>query len=200
MKIGDVKVAEDKLEKKFLGKNPFIKGLNINVNKIPIKNVYKSTGEKASDGSIIQEQVYSKADAMPFTKYYISSELRKIRSLITPRGKELLLWIMDELEAGKDYVEVNRKRYMKELHIKSLNTYKTAVSDLVRYGIIALTLKQDVFWINPEFMFRGSRVRKYRDNITTTLVDDTEYPDNEYINDLRNAYTKESTSENTTEE
>lgn len=185
MKIGNVTAVENALEKKFLGRNPFIKGLTINVNKIAIKNVYKSSGDKACDGSIIQEPVYSKADSTPFTKFYIGSELRKIRSLITPRGKELLLWIMDELEAGKDYVEINRKRYMKELHIKSLNTYKTAVSDLVRYGIIALTLKQDVFWINPEFLFRGSRVRKYKSNTIITLVDEEDYPDNDYLNNIR---------------
>jgi len=187
MKLKSVTKEKGTEIKIYLGVNPFIRGFVIPVNKITIKNQYKSSGETDNEGNIIFEDVVVTAEATPFTKFYITSENRKIRNGLSLRAKELLLWLMDELEPGLDYIKVNKQRYMKELNIKSVNTYKEAIKDLVRYDMIAFTVQPNIFWINPEYIFRGDRLKKYPNKLSVKekAADKEEYSNSEELNKTR---------------
>ena len=54
---------------------------------------------------------------------------------------------------------------MQEVGIKAINTYNEAIKELIRYGLIKDTKAVDTFWINPEFIFNGNRVKKYPKNV-----------------------------------
>jgi hypothetical protein len=54
---------------------------------------------------------------------------------------------------------------MQENKISSLNTYKDAIKELIKYGFVNSTTVQDVYWINPEFFFKGDRLKKYSSNV-----------------------------------
>lgn len=166
MKTKDFIKQEKREIERFLGVNPFVKHLVIPINNITLKNQFKFTGETDKEGNKLVDTITVKAEATGFTKLYITAENRKLISLITQRSKDLLLWIMYELEAGFDYVEINSKRYMKEAGIKSVNTYKEAIKDLIRYDIIARTRDDKVFWINPEYLFRGDRIKKFPNKVS----------------------------------
>jgi hypothetical protein len=71
---------------------------------------------------------------------------------------------MFEIDAGEDYLWINRERCLTENDI-SLNTYKKAIDELIKNGLITYTTVKDIYWINPNFFFHGDRVRKYKDNV-----------------------------------
>lgn len=98
-------------------------------------------------------------------KVYTKSEHRLFVSKLSPGAKSLFLWLIYEVEAGKDYLWINKQRYMEENSIASINTYKTAVDELSRYLFIYPSLVKDVYWINPRLFFCGNRVAKYKNHI-----------------------------------
>jgi hypothetical protein len=54
---------------------------------------------------------------------------------------------------------------MTKCNIKDKRTYNDAVKELIRYNFIASTGFDNVFWINPNLIFSGSRINKYPDNV-----------------------------------
>lgn len=99
------------------------------------------------------------------TKVYTKPENRKVMIGLSAGSQRLFLWIAYELEHGRDYLWINKKRYMAESGITSINTYKRAIAELVRYNLIAVSLLKDVFWINPRLFFAGSRINKYPSHV-----------------------------------
>lgn len=142
-----------------LGVNPFTTNLLVRVNKRVFKNVYKKVnGEEQPNSADIE---YDK-----FCKIYVDKNRRIIMNSLSPRGKELLVWLMFQIPSGKDFIWINREMYMDELGVSSENTFMNAVKDLVSYGFITKTVfGKDVYWINPNLFFKGDRVKKYADKL-----------------------------------
>ncbi len=80
-------------------------------------------------------------------------------------GKQLFLWILYRVDYGNDWILVERDKYMKSHEISSVNTYKSAVENLVDNGIIAYSTIKNIFFINPKIFFMGSRAKKYPENV-----------------------------------
>lgn len=124
------------------------------------KKTIKVTDKDGNKGVADIELEYEK-----FTKLFTGSDKRKVLSQLSAPAKGLFLWLIYELESGKDYLWVNRERFMEETNINSVNTYKSGVAELVKKKLIAASLIKDVFWINPRLFFCGSRINKYPDNV-----------------------------------
>ena len=102
------------------------------------------------------------------TKVFISHNKRVSISLLKSYTQRLILWLIYELESGKDYIWINKGRYMKENHLKDVRVYKHAIDDLIRYKYIlpvGISFYKDVYWINPYIFFCGSRVEKYNNKL-----------------------------------
>ncbi len=151
------KYSKPKYDYKTLGINPFSLSLEIKVKELELLNAYKKEGDNWMP-------VTNEIEDTPFTKMFITAERRIIVSNLSPAAKELYLWIMFEIDAGKDALWINKERYMLENHT-SINTYKKALEDLIRYAIISQTVVQGVYWFNPDFFFRGDRIKKYPKNL-----------------------------------
>lgn len=121
-------------------------------------------GKYRQDGDVLipLEVEVEKED---YVKVYVKPENRKIINALTDTSKRLYIWIMYNIEHGSDWIWINKKLFMSEVHISSLNTYKKAVEELARYNLIHFTAIKDVFWINPRLFFAGSRVNKYPKNV-----------------------------------
>jgi len=142
------------LLEKNLGNNPFSFSIVI-----PTAN--RPTGRYYEDAEGFKLPEESIQDIEPYTKVFIGKGNREIINSLSDKSKSMLLWIIQELEAGKDYVYLPRKRYMEELQISSTTTVSNALSELTRYGFISFSTIKDIYWINPMFIFRGDRIRKY---------------------------------------
>lgn len=159
------KYKKPKFDEGSLGKNPFVSSLVIRVNKIAYKGQYRKDGDDLVP-------VYSNVETEPYCKVYISPERRQLMNGLTKGGKGLLLWVLYEVDRNKDYLWLNKKRYMEENEINSINTYRSAIDELVRYGWLCKSVVSDVFWINPSLFFGGNRVTKYPSKIE--IVNDAE--------------------------
>lgn len=148
-----------------LGRNPFIESLSIPVNKIQIQGQYRATKDILADGKPLMLPVEIDIEADTHCKVYNDARRRKTMVVLPKAGKELFLWLIYEVEAGKDYVWINKKRYMRENGIKAYNTYRAAIKDLIGGGFISGTVATDVYWVNPALFFCGSRKGKFPENI-----------------------------------
>lgn len=136
-----------------MGDNPFVNGLEIYTNK-KFKKVTNKYDERDE-----QEFEY---EATPYTKVFDVPNDKKNIIDLPIRCKELYLYLIHSLTAAEDYLWIDKKVYMAHMGIKSLNTYKDAVNGLCESSYIAKhTRLANVFWINPYYFFKGSRINKY---------------------------------------
>jgi|GEM_PF-5563075 hypothetical protein len=70
-----------------------------------------------------------------------------------PSAKDVLMYIVGVLPAGKDYVELKAPKVMKSTGIKSNETYYRSLKTLMERGYIARSLKQGTYFINLNKMF-----------------------------------------------
>lgn len=165
------RVRRPLFSEELLGVNPFRGSLDVPV----IRHVSSHEFKRDGDGDFVN--VERDFEYTPFTKLYTQSDLRKHTALLSPRGCSLLLWIMYSLKPGKDFLWINKQRYREESKVNSVNTYMSALRELIRYGYLSSTTVGDVFWVNPAFFFNGDRPKKFRDRVRYVsgndgLVDD----------------------------
>jgi hypothetical protein len=153
------KTKKPNIEEEKLGMNPFLLNLKIPVNKIVLEGQYKVDKE----GLILPLELELERDSS--CRVYVDSVRRKQMVGLSPRGKDLLLWLIYEAENGRDWLWLNYRRYMDECNIKTYNTYKTAVNDVIINGFIQATVIQHVYWINPHFFFNGARATRFPKNV-----------------------------------
>lgn len=104
-------------------------------------------------------------ECQEYTKLYKGADIRKVVSNLREPAKRLFLWIAYEIESGKDYLWINKAQYMKDVGVTSVNTYKSGLEELIRYTLICESSIRGVYWINPRFIFCGSRINKYKVNV-----------------------------------
>ena len=139
--------------------NPLVdSSFRIVVNKITDTKTFQN-----DDGILIHKEFEMEKENV--TKVYTKPEYRQLISQLSPKAKSLFLWLIYEADSGKDYIWVNKQRYMKENDITSINTYKTAIEELVTSLILATSLVKDVYWLNPRLFFSGNRVNKYPNHV-----------------------------------
>lgn len=151
-----------------MGQNPFFTNFKFLARKINIKDKFKVD----ADGTFLPDYFFAEKD--PNTKIFTKPENRIIICNMTSKAQRLFIWLCYEVESGKDWLWLNKKRYLKESPKTSLSTYKTALKELCRYGIICPTIysRSGYYWINPELFFSGSRVDKLRDCMTISNPQD----------------------------
>lgn len=149
------KIKKPAIDESAMPQNPFSNTLIIPVVGKIAKDLYKI--DKDGDKVPLEMEL----EYTPYLKLYTAKAHRLIINNMQPCSKELLLWIMYFIDYGKDYIWINKKRYMEECSV-SLNTYKKSLEEMIRYGLLVPTgLYNDTYWINPDFFFKGSRVNKY---------------------------------------
>lgn len=151
------KRLKPEITEELLGGNP-LTATNFTIYVRKVKRAHKGT-----KGEHIAVEV--ELEVEKFVKVYAGAGNRTKMGELGVAAKTLFLWLIYELDSGKDYIWVNVDRYMDEMGINSVNTYKTAIAELVKKQFMAVSLIRDVYWINPRLFFCGSRVNKYSDNV-----------------------------------
>jgi len=154
------------IDEKKLGANPFVNGdFKIFVR----KSLNYEKLSKDNDGDYLPTE--DTLEQEKIVKLYVSQKkLNKEMNVgvdsLSALGCELFFWITSRLIAGDDYFFLDKKRYMKEKNISSVNTYKKALNDLIAKSIIQPnTIVRGIYWINPKFFFCGSRINKFPKNV-----------------------------------
>lgn len=118
---------------------------------------------KDKDGNEVIEDVELEHER--YAKVFLEGGKRKAVCNLSGSASKMFTWLMYELESGKDYIWINKDRYMQETGVRSINTFKDNVRELVGSGLIAVSLEQNVFWINPRLFFCGDRTKKYPNHV-----------------------------------
>jgi len=130
--------------------NPFVSFLDIPVNK-----VIRGLGQ---DGKVREMEL----EKSKYAKVYITPAIRKYTSNLSGSAALMFIWILQELDSGRDWLWVNKERYQKEHDIKSMKTVNAALVELDNKRFIdGIAGKKDVYFINPVIFFCGSRINKY---------------------------------------
>lgn len=142
-----------------LGENPFVDTLVVDVNEMEFKGQYK----RLKNGDLVP--LVRDVESEVSCRVYTTAAKRKKMNELGNAATRLLLWIIYEVEGGKDYLWLNKVRYMEESGISSAKTFYSAVNDLISKKFIFRTLVGGVYWINPAFFFSGNRILKFPDNL-----------------------------------
>lgn len=147
-----------KERKKKLNVNPFSVSFEIPINR------QNKKGEYFLDGDIIniKEIEY---EVINYTRIYTNHDFKDIVNKLSGISCKVYMWIIYSIYKQEDVIYIERARIMKELNIKSINTLKKAYDELCRYGFITPSIEKDIWWINPMFFFKGSRIVKYPKNV-----------------------------------
>ena len=140
-------------------KNPLInEDLKIFVTKVVDKNEFEN-----KFGIILhKEKVFERGR---ISKIYTTAKNRKEIANNSAIAKNIILWIIYQLEYSQDYVYFDKKLFMNENNVKSIKTVYGALKELEDNKIIAKSNLKDVYFINPMYFYLGSRVNNYPDNI-----------------------------------
>ena len=136
------KYKKPEVNEVMLGIIPYVSSLTIPV----VRKLFEKQYKKDDEGDLIPVQ--QEIEYTEFTKIYTNRERRIIINNLSDKAKSLYLWLIYEIESGKDYIWINKIRYMEELSIKSIDTFKNALIELIRYSLLSLTVIKDVYWIN----------------------------------------------------
>ena len=166
MKSG--KIFPPEFSEESLGLNPFIAGLVIKVR--AIKSGYVPDGEE--EGLLVDNVVELERDG--YVKVYDGASQRVIVMGLSYRALQVWTWMLYTVRSGKDYLWVNVERVMVECGgMKSVKTYKSAITELCRYGFIAPCVGvKNVYWLNPYYAFKGSRIKKYPKNVVVSKTNE----------------------------
>lgn len=156
--LGMNKYKKPSYNEKDLGVNPFVSSLVIHVNEIAFKQNYQK------DEDIIVPK-FGRVEVDVSCRVYISASRRKLMNELSSRAKELLLWVIYEVDPNKDYMWLNKRRYMEESGIASINTFKAALKDLIAKGFICPSTVSGIYWINPAIFYSGNRITSYPKNV-----------------------------------
>lgn len=146
------------IDESTLDKSPFRCGLEIKCSRSYVSDRYRSVGGVLVNDSYLY-------DLQSRTSLYHSKLNDEVLMMLSLPALRLFIHIANRMESGKDWVRVNREYFMKLSGVRSVNTFKGAVRELVRYCIISPSHYDLVFWVNPSFMFSGDRVRAFRGNV-----------------------------------
>ena len=141
-----------------LQNNPLLHDFKIVVNKLTDKKTFQN-----SEGILIHKEYYFEREI--HTKIYHSPTHRKLLSQLSNNAIRLFYWISLELDRNKDYIKINKQRFLKENNIKSVNTLKTALSELQANLIICASPVKDIYFINPRLFYCGNRTKMYPNNV-----------------------------------
>ena len=161
-RCGMGKILRPEIDEGSMGVNPFASSLVIRAYSVRSGYVPEDLG----DGQTIMVDNMVDMDAETFAKMFDKAENRLVMTGLSFRALQVWTWSMFTVEAGKDYVWLNVSRLMVECRIKSVKTFRAAMTELMRYGYVApVGGLKNVYWINPAMGFKGSRVKRFPGNV-----------------------------------
>jgi len=157
------------------------------------KTIKKWFGEFETIDEGIRVPKEIEIDSERQVKIYASHGNRILINSLSEKAALLYLWIIYAIEPTKDFVYINKERYMQEKRIKSPKTVRAAINELIdkevllpylytplpkqkfeRKEDIKERLKQDelakskersTYWINIDLLFCGSRINALKKKI-----------------------------------
>lgn len=167
----------EKIDEKLLNVNPFSFSLKIAVTEVLKSGEFeKVESEELSEGVFLNKSYY--IERLQSTKIYYCPECKDRIYGLSDKAQRMYLYILYNINRGKDWIQINKENYKTRNKIKSDTTVNEALKELMTEGFISATIYKSAFWINPTLFYSGNRLKKYP---TTVDVKQTIYS-NDLIN------------------
>jgi hypothetical protein len=98
-------------------------------------------------------------DSLPFVKVYYEMLAFMVRTNCQATIK-LSLYIMNDLEYKDSYVYLRSSEVCKDLGWKTKGPFYKAVKGLIEACVIARTEIVNLYYVNPNMVFNGNRIKK----------------------------------------
>ena len=156
------KLPEIDIEK--LGVNPFSNELVVEATKIEEsgKWIMAEDGEMLPSHQLVERQ--------KFTRIYHYDGARERWLNLSAGALRMMTYIIFTIDGSKDWIRIIPETYEKKTGKGSLNTYKRAVEELIRYGYLTPTIYKYTYWINPSQLFAGNRINKYEKRVVVKTI------------------------------
>jgi hypothetical protein len=136
--------------------NPFLTSLSI--------PCYYSSFNKGKDDKSIQKSVtFTLRESSPYTSVY-HEYLLPVMKLLTGSGPSIVFYIISKLGQSSEKIELNPIKVCEACDI-SYATYKRGLEQLKGLSIIVKANRKNIYWINPNLFFRGSRINAFPNNL-----------------------------------
>ena len=153
---------QQNIDETMMAVNPFSYSLRVNVTELTEVIIRKELFSTAQT----KETRITNIEYDSYTKIYYHAGIKDMIYKLSPQAKSVYLFILYNLDSGKDWIQLNRQWYMTKNEVKSINTFKEAIKELCRYCFILQNVDyNDVYWINSQLFFQGNRITKYTNNI-----------------------------------
>jgi len=140
------------------GVNPFVASLTINVVK------RSSTKSYINKQGIMLPDTYL-SELITSTKLFHTPGVKTVTDNLSNTGLRMFIYLAERLEVGKDVVKLSLSNYKAKTGVKSANTFKAAIRELMKVGVISPTVEKGFYFINPAILFCGSRITAYPDKL-----------------------------------
>jgi len=104
-------------------------------------------------------------DASPYALIVATPHNRHLTNSLTGKALSLFLWIIHTRNGDNNSYKFDKSRYMKENSIKSRNTFKNAIQELVEKEILFLTDKKLTFKVNKSIVVLNGEGTYNRDSV-----------------------------------
>jgi predicted transcriptional regulator len=102
---------------------------------------------------------YKKVNINYFITFYNNEGFMKSFLGLTYAGRDVLFLVSKYINKDEDYIYISVSKFAKRLNKSIQHVYK-GLSNLIDNNFIT-KYKGSLYWINPHFMFKGNKAKKY---------------------------------------
>lgn len=150
IETGEMVKTELKYSMNILNANPFLNKLVVPARRLEAK-------DSEHQGVLIE--------TTQFTKIFHNTSLTDNHIVGLPaRALALFVYIQYNMKEGEHWVVINRRKHFSQTNMSDV-TYTSAIEDLIIGDVIATSLYKNVFYVNPQIIFSGNRIKNFRNKV-----------------------------------
>lgn len=102
---------------------------------------------------------------------WIDDALLQATKNMSTSAKDMVFYILRYLGENRETIEITFENYCARMGEMSLRTFQRAIFELDDVLIAKKKTRKNVYYINPYYFFKGSRVKAYPDYINIGYID-----------------------------
>lgn len=98
--------------------------------------------------------------------------LKGIVNNLSPSAKDMIFYIMTHIGHNREAIQIEYVSYCEKTGLDiTLRTFQRAIVELTNRVIEKKAARKNMYYINPDFLFKGSRINAYPDKVHVTYTE-----------------------------
>jgi hypothetical protein len=117
-----------------------------------------------SDTGVMNADIYIENASMDIEPHVrVFTAFYDLMAAVSSPAISVLAYIMKNITYNDDKVRLNVIDIMKDMRIKSRSSVYAGIDELIRFQVIVNKNEQDMYFINPYLLFKGTRVKWFKE-------------------------------------